>query len=287
MPTSSMPGRPSTLARPGREVRQAPDLGQRGAHPGRAPGHHGAVDQLEVGRVDLHQLGGHVEHAITDRPGRPHDRPAGERGRPRSAGADQVERRELGVAVHDPDLVERRRPSSSAANWASVVSWPWPCGIWLVNTVTVPSGSSRARASCTVRGAAMIPIARTRLGGTGAGSSTLASPIPSEATLGPGGRLPARKAGRSSQGQGIVEGSAWVEALELDAGARSASAARQGAAGCARRTTGRLEARARGDEVEQALTDPGLDLPRAPVGHVGGLVGGDDHRLEGRRCSRR
>ncbi len=37
-------------------------------------------------------------------------------------------------------------PSVSAATWPSVVSWLWPCGAWLVKTVSVPSGSSRALA---------------------------------------------------------------------------------------------------------------------------------------------
>ena len=36
-------------------------------------------------------------------------------------------------------------PTSSAAIWANVVSWPWPCGICDVNTDTMPSGSSRMR----------------------------------------------------------------------------------------------------------------------------------------------
>ena len=36
-------------------------------------------------------------------------------------------------------------PSPSAVSWARVVSWPWPCGCWLVNSDTVPSCSRRAR----------------------------------------------------------------------------------------------------------------------------------------------
>ena len=33
-------------------------------------------------------------------------------------------------------------PSSSTATWASVVSWPWPCGCWRVMIWTIPSSST-------------------------------------------------------------------------------------------------------------------------------------------------
>ena len=36
-------------------------------------------------------------------------------------------------------------PSSSAATWARVVSWPWPWGAWLVNTVTRAVGLQPGR----------------------------------------------------------------------------------------------------------------------------------------------
>jgi len=79
-----------------------------------------------------------------------------------------------GVSRVSPDATCTRgsgTPSSSATSWASVVSCPCPWGCWLVNTVTVPSGSSRIRACCTVRGAAVPAIAAATLGGRGAGST--------------------------------------------------------------------------------------------------------------------
>ena len=42
-------------------------------------------------------------------------------------------------------------PNSSATTWVKVVSWLWPWGCWLVNTVAVPSGSSFTRARCIER----------------------------------------------------------------------------------------------------------------------------------------
>ena len=95
---------------------------------------------------------------------------AGERGGPTSTGADEVERCDVGVPVDDLHALHRHAELvGGELSEGRLVALP--CGCWLVNTVNEPSGSRRTRASWTVRGAAMNPIALIRLGGTGAGST--------------------------------------------------------------------------------------------------------------------
>ena len=65
-------------------------------------------------------------------------------------------------------------PNSSAAICASVVWWLWPCGIWPVNSTTMPSSSSRSRMDSMPIGPLGPPGSR----GPGAASMNVATPIP-------------------------------------------------------------------------------------------------------------
>jgi hypothetical protein len=65
-------------------------------------------------------------------------------------------------------------PNSSAAIWASVVWWLWPCGIWPVNSTTMPSSSSRRRMDSRPMG----PLGPSGERGPGAASMNVATPMP-------------------------------------------------------------------------------------------------------------
>ncbi len=65
-------------------------------------------------------------------------------------------------------------PISSAAIWASVVSWLWPCGAWAVITSRWPSDSSLTLACSPPN----IPPPMRISGGPGAASMNVAKPMP-------------------------------------------------------------------------------------------------------------
>ena len=95
---------------------------------GDAPHRHLAVDEIEVAGARLEQVGRHVEDALAQRAGgvqRGAARPSSPRGcrRCRSPSA------RLSLSPTTTRTCSNGTPTSSAAIWANVVSWPWPCGI--------------------------------------------------------------------------------------------------------------------------------------------------------------
>ena len=166
-------------------------------------------------------------------------------------------------------------PSSSAATWASVVSWPCPCGICWVNTETVPSASSTERA----------------------GSPAMSPPPPpamidSWKSGGPGRRLDERgEAERRGTGPRrapqpdvrgpVVEVGDLERALERRA-RRHAHVERRSGQHLPRQLVGpddvaqpdlvAADAEVARGEVEHALAHPRLDRPRPAVRDVRRLV---------------
>ena len=174
-------------------------------------------------------------------------------------------------------------PTSSAATWARVVSWPWPCGICWVTTVTTPSSSSTTRTGSPPTAAPTAPppiTAAAKSGGPGAASMKVATPSPRW-------RPPARAAAWCA---GHASNSAAVSAL-LERRARRHAHVQRGTGDHPGRELRRRHHVAQPDlvapdpeltgcDVEHALAHPGLDRPGAAVRAVRGLVRRGDGGVE-------
>ena len=67
---------------------------------------HLSVDDVEITRIDFPHVGGKLQDPVAHQTRGTHHRPAGQRRRAGSTGADEIERRDLGVATHDAHLAD-------------------------------------------------------------------------------------------------------------------------------------------------------------------------------------
>ena len=81
------------------------------------------------------------------------------RRRARAVGAE-AERRLVGVAVHDLDVLGRDPELLRATICANVVSWPWPCVLTEIRRTALPVGRTRSSAPSAIPRPAMSIFAR-------------------------------------------------------------------------------------------------------------------------------
>ena len=166
-------------------------------------------------------------------------------------------------------------PNSSAAIWARVVWWLWPCGIWPVNSTTMPSSSSRRRIDSMPIG----PLGPLRLARAGSGLDERCHADAEVAALGSRFGLPAPERGKVHELGDPLQRLPRRDPDQRPPGDHDGR--RIGARGdVTQPDLERIEAEILGDEVEDAFPHERLGRPRAAVGDVRRLVRHDRGRLE-------